>query len=393
MPTGKDREAVTGHAIFSPSQLPRILRCTASLQMSLQAPIPEPSIYAQRGTKLHELVPLTWEKGENWLRGSIIKYDINLDDVNQVLDCVDYLRIILKQYPGIIEFKFENPVSLETWGLPEVWGTADILGRDDSNLDYHIVDWKFGSGIHVAAEENEQMLAYAAGAIGYPSQCRNVHMHIGQPPFNYFQAWVIPYKELQVWVQANLASAIADAKGGGTFVPGEKQCKFCPAGMTCPARHKRQILTAKEVFKVHSQLATIPRKELSDLLIRAEELDKYIKDIRTFAHQELLHSREFPMFKLVAGRSTRQWVNTDSAIAWLKGNAAIKETDLYTRKPVSPAQAEKLDRVLKKDSSFKELIHKPTGAPKLVEETDKREAYVPTPSAVAAFSEVAEGEE
>jgi hypothetical protein len=45
-----------------------------------------------------------------------------------------------------------------------------------------------------------------------------------------------------------------------------------------------------------------------------------------------------PGFKLVAKRGTRQWVDEKEAIHWLDGKG-IEEP--YTRKVISPAQAEK----------------------------------------------------
>jgi hypothetical protein len=83
----------------------------------------------------------------------------------------------------------------------------------------------------------------------------------------------------------------------------------------------------------------------------------------------LLRGEDFAGYKLVEGRSTRAWLNEDTAAQVLLKSGLEPDT-LYTKKLISPAQAEK---VLKKDKGIlSELISKSDGKPTLVPSCDKR---------------------
>lgn len=144
---------------------------------------------------------------------------------------------------------------------------------------------------------------------------------------------------------------------------------------------------------MHSNLAIVTKAELADVLQRARSMNKYASQIETYAATELSHGRGFPGYKLVAGRSIRKWVDENKAEAWLLGNSRIKEGDLFSKKFISPAQAEKLDRLLKKDNNFSDLIDRPPGKPQLVTDEDPRPAIEPNSEAAKVFGDWQESEE
>ena len=147
---------------------------------------------------------------------------------------------------------------------------------------------------------------------------------------------------------------------------------------------------AQTIFSAYKELPSITPEQLSKALKAAHEYDGYIKALRLHAHAELNSGHPFPEYKLVRGRSTRKWDDEKKAEDWLAEFTAIGEKKLFTPgKFISPAQAEKLDRSLKKNDDFKGLINKPLGKPMLVDEDDKRDAIEPA-SAVEAFSEFKE---
>jgi hypothetical protein len=108
------------------------------------------------------------------------------------------------------------------------------------------------------------------------------------------------------------------------------------------------------------------------LLQAADDIQQAIKDCRAYATREIMSTRGFPGFKLVAGRSNR--VFKDKAV----GNDYIKTHlgDKAYKKPefISLAQAEKVKPGLKKSDVWKDMITKPTGKPVLVKNSDKRAA-------------------
>lgn len=385
------REAITGHAVCSPSQLYRIMACPGSVYESVKAPITPPSTYAQHGTMLHDIVRDTITQKPS---AKFAFQQLELEDKNYVEDCLDYAYDLIKTC-NVPEVAVETSVELKDWGITETWGTLDLRIWDKPTL--HIIDWKFGSGVPVAVEKNEQMLAYAAGCVNKSnySPDSKVVLHLVQPPLNYYGTWELTQHDLAQWVTGVLKPALDRAirEPDPPLIPGEKQCRFCPAAMTCKARLDAARETAKEVFRVYSNLAVATKEELSNVLKRIREVNVYASQIEKYAAAELAHGRSFPGFKLVAGRAIRKWSDEKRAEAWLLGNSSIKEEDLYTKKFLSPAQAEKLDRYLKKSDDFKELVIKPDGAPKFVPEEDKRPAIEPNAEAAKVFGEWQEGED
>ncbi len=386
------REKATGHSIFSPSQLPRIVLCPASVKESTYAPLSEPSSYAKRGTYLHTIPPQTWVNGLQWLKRNQLKLDLNLDEYNWLVDCQEYLAKVMKAPTlGSDDIKFESEIDLSAWGLREIWGTSDVSIVDHVKRHAWVIDWKFGAGVQVYVQNNEQLMAYAAGVVGVTQLLDKITLVIGQPPLNHWDEWEIKYTDLVEWVMNVLSPAIDKARDPncGEYHPGEKQCRFCPAGMTCRARHKSTLAGAQKIFETYSDMNQVTKAELAKVLRKADEYDAYIKAIRQYALQELLKGRPFPTFKLVAGRSTRKWMSEDSAYDWLSSHSSIRGDQMYKKTLISPSQAEKLDKELKKDKSFQALVHKPEGAPKLVPDEDKRPPISPTKDATDVFAEFA----
>ncbi len=382
-----EREKATGHAVMSPSQLYRILLCPGSVNESLKAPIQPSSTYAQDGTDQHALVTAAWASGnpEHYIHG------LNIDDAwkSNVLDCTDYLGVVLKSCShgsGGVTLRLERRVDLSDWELPEIWGTTDVEIIDTVNHVAHIIDWKFGSGVQVFAQNNEQGMCYAAGSLGYPSLVDEVHIHIIQPPLNHFDEWVIDYDDLINWVEGVLKPGIQAARNlDASYNPGKKQCRFCPAAMTCRARYDKQLVNAEEVFKVFAGLPNVTIRRAVAAYKKGLEVAQYTKELANFIQAEYLRGRKTPGMKCVSGRSTRKWANPDEVEWWLMNNSEVPEDKMFTKKLISPAQAEKIDRQLKKDGEFQRLIVKPPGKPQLVEESDPRQALDPSGEATKAF--------
>lgn len=376
-------ETKTGHALFSPSQLSRILACPASAQEATRAPVQTSSPYAQHGTMLHDIIANVL-LSDGVPSGYPPFNKLEVVDQNHVLDCFDYVQVLYKQMADDYSVDIEKSIKLDSWGLDEIWGTADV--RIQSDRDLHVIDWKFGSGVQVFAQNNEQSLAYAAGAVGFPSSIERVHIHIVQPPLNHFDEWVVSYDELKEWVFGVLEPGIQEANTKEpAHHPGEKQCRFCPASMQCKARDDSAMKSAQTIFQTYSDMPIVTPAQLTKTLHAINEVMQYAKEIQLFCHAELMKGREVPGFKLVSGRSLRKWKDIEDAEAWLAGNSSVPDDLMFTKKFISPAQAEKMDRQLKKEDDFKALITKPDGKPQLASDEDSRPAIHPNDSVFKDF--------
>ena len=115
--------------------------------------------------------------------------------------------------------------------------------------------------------------------------------------------------------------------------------------------------------------------EMGDILKRAQDVVRWVKDIENYCQQAILKGETVPGWKLVEGRSVRTFSDTEKAFEILK-DKGIAEELMYERKMLTLSQLE--GTIGKKDFNdyVGELIIKPKGKPTLVLESDKRAPYV-----------------
>lgn len=369
------------HSKISPSGFYRVLKCPGSVGETDLAPFQPPSIYAERGTLQHEGVVRRWQ-GRPVSR-------LGLDDaeMNNVDDCIDYLKTFIGGRNCDLNMEVRGDLSI--LGYPDIWGTRDVDLKLPGEL--HVIDWKFGSGVAVEVDDNPQLLGYLLMALTVPIKFNEdkLFMHIIQPPKNYYGMVEVSNDELLSFV-LELELAIETSKQpDAPLNPGEKQCKFCPAAMTCKARHNLQLSLAHDVFNFveEKKSAIVSSAENAEIYTKLTELIAYHAELGKHGYAELMDGRKFPGYKLVSGRSTRKWKDEKNTINWLKKYSSI--TKFHSPgKMLSPAQMEKQARELKKDSDFKLLIDKPAGKAKMVPEDDKRDVYDPNSTAKEVFKEV-----
>jgi hypothetical protein len=343
------------------------------------------SVYAEHGTFLHKVTDDYHKHGKSVLQG------LELDDKALVQECISYLNILRKSkgHSSLFE-KNEHIVKLDKWGIPDVWGTCDFTIVDMMKRHADVIDWKFGSGEIVYAEWNPQLLAYAAGTIGWPTTVQTVTLHIVQPAIDHFDTWDLTTNELYEWVHGKLAVAINKcATPGAQIIPGYKQCRWCEAANHCITRYNWVQDTAAKLFHAEKLLATAPDiKDLMELVSQGPAVEKAIKSIISYVQTEMEKGVSVPGYKLVRGRSNRKWLDEKKTIEWLSKNTNIEE--LFTSKLRSPSQFEKEVITLKKNEDYKKLFHNPPGKIAIAPETDKREAIEPNKSAVDVFKGVIE---
>ncbi len=375
---------VEKHAGISPSKLGRILDCPGSLELVQDE---ASSIYAQEGTMLHHVM-------ERYLTVSLlvnptvlpyddtIAFNINPElteeQLGAIQDCVEYAhRLVLTAETPMVFL--EDSVSMARYNscLWDTGGTSDLIIIDTANQHAHVLDWKFGKGIPVYPDHNDQLLAYAAGALiskNILHSITDVTLHIAQPRLENFSSFSLPTTDLIYWLDERVLPNIKLAYSGkAPLVPGIKQCRWCPGSATCRARFDYMSAIAEDVFKAHAELDKLDYSDLAGLLARESELNKYFSDIKDYLYTKAKQGVEIPGYKLVAGRSIRMWSNANAAEEWLLDHFDISQ--VYEQKLLTPAKAEKLVRGLKNDPEFTALITKPLGEPTLVPESDKRAPY------------------
>jgi hypothetical protein len=204
-----------------------------------------------------------------------------------------------------------------------------------------VLDWKFGSGVAVSAEENPQLMFYAAAAMRTPESAwafegaTEVECVIIQPPA--VRRWVTTPERIRTFerdlVQAVKQSALPDAQ----LSVGD-HCRFCPAKPICPQ------MTGAVDRAIAVKIDNLDKNMISSYLKNADLLETWISSLRELALSMMESGAKLPDYKLVAKRAIRQWTDEDKAKVALFA-LGLEESEVMETSIMSPAKVEK---VLKK---------------------------------------------
>lgn len=356
------------HAVLSASSSHRWLNCTPSAQLE-RTYENKTTTAAEEGTAAHAL----WEyKLRKALGNAPEKRPVSEYDSQEMEDFTDdYVYYIMEQLNVAKQTCPDTLVMIEqrldfSQYVPDGFGTGDCLIIADDTL--HIIDFKYGLGVLIEAENNPQMMLYALGALSvYDTiyDIKNVSMTIFQPRRENISTWTITVEELLDWAENELKpKAELAANGEGEFCAGE-WCTFCRAKVKCRARAEACLKLAKYDFRLPPELDDM---EIEVILESLDRLTSWANDIKEYALNAALQGRQWEKFKLVEGRSVRKYTDEEKVAEAVKSAGY----DPYERKILSVTAMTKLLGKSKFEKVLNGLIHKPQGKPTLVPLSDKR---------------------
>lgn len=359
------------HSALPASSSARWLACPPSAKLNAMA-ADTSSDFAREGTCAHELCEF---KVRRLLGEEVQNPTENLDFYDSEMEeCSNEYASYISECISVAKEKCSDPIVLVEQRLdfseyvPDGFGTGDCVIVGDDTLK--IVDFKFGKGVEVSAENNPQMKLYALGALALFDgiyDIENISMTIFQPRLNNISTSEITKSELIDWAE-NTLKPIAElaAKGEGEFKAGE-HCRFCKVKATCRKRAEYNLELAKYDFAVPDTLEPI---EIAAILSKAEELSAWAADIKEYALEQALRGVTFNGFKVVEGRSVRKYKD-ETAVAETVANAGF---DPYEKSVLGITAMTKLLGKAKFEELLGGLIVKPKGKPTLVPNSDKRAA-------------------
>ena len=262
--------------------------------------------------------------------------------------------------------------------VAEGFGTGDCVIIADGTL--HIVDFKYGRGILVEAEDNPQMMLYALGALELLDclyDIDTVSMTIFQPRRGNVSTYTLPKADLYEWADTVLAPTAELAwSGEGEYHCGE-WCQFCKAKADCRERAKANMELAEYEFK---QPPLLTDEEVEDILSRIDELIAWASDIRDYALQAAISGKHWTGYKLVEGRSNRKYTDERAVVAAVRAAGY----DPYEHKVLSVTAMTTMLGKKQFNDILGGLVTKPQGKPTLVPDSDKRPAMT---SIISEFME------
>lgn len=325
------------HAKFAASSSERWVNCPASLKLSEKAPPQKSGAAADEGTTAHELMEFALESSVK----NVVKFFENDDKYplemrKHVQGFVDFVRSEMKPH---YELLVEEKVFLDFIHPTEAFGTVDVAIIEPFGV-LHIVDFKYGQGF-VNHKDNSQMIFYALGiAHKHHYDFEEVRTTIYQPRAGSTDAArtdSFSVEKLKSWAktfkQAVKACETADVE---TDLNAGAWCKFCPAKVICPAISKSTFEMAKLDFSAPIQPApkSLTSDQLKTILDRSAYLELWIKEVKTYAEQQIRSGMKIQGWGLEPKRPQRVWANPEKI--------KKKHPQLLVQELLTPTQAEKV---------------------------------------------------
>lgn len=346
-----------GHAILSPSARVRWGKCPGSVRESAKYPEPESGEAARQGTHTHTLLNDCINKGmvEPTIGASLMDHDgfftVDSDRAERVSFALKYLRQRYSEIPNcaIVSEKVVDPAPL--LGRDDLKGTMDVQLIGDDFLE--VVDYKDGTQ-KVFAQDNPQMEQYAAGVLAEHkddmSKFKTVRLTIVQPKTRMFggtgvESYDYSLDDILARIWDIQTEAAATDAPDAPLVPGDEQCKYCPAKGGCVAKVSTAMTSVGLTFANLTQEAanTDPNKMSDEQLAKIIEAAPSIRsmidsaELEALARMKLGHT--LPGLKLIRGRSgNKKWTHSDEEMAKKLSMMKVPKDALWKQTLITPSQ-------------------------------------------------------
>lgn len=372
------------HSALGPSAAHRWGTCPGSVNAERLWKLEHPdaidsSPWAEEGTRAHELAEHLLNNPHLPEPGDEIDTMQDVDMLRHCLRYRDYCQALL--LPTSMMWVEERVT------MPRVhkscFGTGDFIAYEPVSMHLDVADLKYGSGLFVDVYENPQAMLYAEGARQmlhdrHRLKVRSITVHIFQPRAMQGEN-IAHYKfsnlRLDDFVSDMHYAACATEVDVDTFVPGDKQCRWCKAN-PCAARAKQMHELFADEFEdiddgVEEAMGMTPFLTDDDVgawLTRVEPLKAFVAKIEAMAYDRVMDGKTIPGHKLVQGRGSYQ-VDRE-ALEFVLGEKAYREPELRSKTDI-----EKLLGARQFRTNVADLYRRSPGKPKLVPASDPRPAW------------------
>lgn len=396
---------MTAHATLGASSAKRWMTCPGSVRLSEGLPDSE-SAHAREGSAAHALGETCLLRDEapfEYLGDPAPAKDFaDIEVTADMVAAVDVYVAHVRDQLGRRKLKHEmveRRVSLEKLGAwaQGMFGTADFVWYDARTKTLYVSDYKHGQGVAVEVEDNPQLRYYAVGAMcdmcdmDPDDDVARVVVTVIQPrkPHDDGPVRSVEYlaRDLMAWAYGELRDAVlATQAEDAPLVPSEDACRFCRAKGICPALRDKAMADAMLDFShgvatPHTAMNRLTPDQVAAILDNDKAIRSWLDGVATLAKAGLKQGQDTTggRYKLVNGRGSRTWKSEDVAATRLY-TLGFDDDALYSRKLVTPAQAEKLVGKARR-ADLEDLIAKEDGKPVLAPADDKRPAVASGPEA------------
>lgn len=346
------------------------------------------SVYAEEGTQAHELAEWYLRKALNFpLEGSKPEPNGNKYDVEEMEQhaqgYANYVKSLTEgkgKVAGDVEARLYLDKVIDNTSVRSLCnGTADCLLFTDEGKEMHVIDFKYGKGVEVSADNNTQLMIYALCALSSYSpkltgSVKNITLHIYQPRISNVSSWETTRANIDAWYDVEVKQAIRGILDEQYTQEAGDHCRWCPHRPNCKIFAVSYFEPALQAMRMES--ASLTKEQIEQVLAVKDELVKWLNELSDKVLSDILAGDTYEGYKVVEGRSNRVIVDKEGAIAYLRAEG-YKEQDIF--KPLELQTLTNLQKLVGKkkfDTEMAPYIEKPQGRATLATADDKRPDFV-----------------
>lgn len=278
-------------------------------------------------------------------------------------------------------------------------GTIDSEVWTPSTDALTITDLKYGAGVGVEVEGNEQLLSYLAISLShYDVWPVNLTVRIVQPRYDHpegpVRSWSPTHDEVRDFQALVMDLIDPNTETDKSLVVGD-HCRWCDCKRNCPAiaaatndlaaaefdKSNRDVVYSDGDTKVAFELTP---ERIEQILEKKTAVTAFFKELETWRHERMAAGEKFPGRKLIHDFGNREWkLSPDEMLVKLRSRE-FKKGDTFTTQIKSPAQMEAVPGMDK--AWVNSLCVRPLRGTKVVAASHKSPAVDPNEDAATEFA-------
>jgi len=364
------------HARYAPSAAERWSLCPGSVKLSRRVPEGPPARWTIEGRQAHALlsVCLSERLDDAWfykglrIDDGVEEFTVEPDHCASVQVVLDHVFDLLRMYPDA-ELYSERYLPVPQTVVPpdDCGGTSDVAVYVPSDKRLFVIDFKHGEGVVVEIQDNKQVRMYALGVINsFPEPINDIVLTIIQPrafhPLGVVRSETVTPRQLFDF-QSDMEDWIRECeRADAPLIPGDTQCRFCPAKAFCPALEKKALQVFGKVSVPELRDLTLPlpqemtMERIAAILDGWEKVETWFSAVKDYAFEQLKAGVPVPGRKLVLAQARRKWDGDTLTIAeQFMQQTGCDLDDIAPRKLITITEAEKMLKVASQLNVAKEF--------------------------------------